>query len=60
MEFLAQAFDRKNLPPPRQVLVPFAEHGFDYHPGGLGEQLARAEILEFLGRVVGRPSSAPN
>lgn len=30
------------------LLVPFAEHGFDRRPGGIGEQLARARILGFL------------
>lgn len=30
------------------VLVPFADHGFDVRPGGLGTQLARGVILEFL------------
>ena len=52
VELLTGAFLRKGLSAPRQLLVPFGDHGFDYHPGGLGEQLARAEILEFLGRVL--------
>lgn len=30
------------------VLVPFADHGFDIRPGGLGAQLARGVILDFL------------
>jgi acetyl esterase/lipase len=30
------------------VLVPFADHGFDIRPGGLGDQLARGVILTFL------------
>jgi acetyl esterase/lipase len=30
------------------LLVPLAEHGFDRRPGGIGEQLARARLLEFL------------
>jgi acetyl esterase/lipase len=30
------------------LLVPFADHGFDRRSGGIGEQLARAEILRFL------------
>jgi acetyl esterase/lipase len=30
------------------VLVPFADHGFDVRPGGLGSQLARGVILDFL------------
>jgi acetyl esterase/lipase len=54
VELLTAMFLRKGLAAPRQLLVPFADHGFDYHPGGLGEQLARTEILEFLGSVLGR------
>ena len=30
------------------VLVPFAEHGFDVRPGGIGAQLSRGLILDFL------------
>lgn len=54
VELLTQAFARAGLASPRQLLVPFADHGFDYHPGGLGEQLARAEILEFLAESLQR------
>jgi len=54
VELLTQAFERKRLEPPQRLLIPFADHGFDYHPGGLGEQLARAEILEFLGSALAR------
>ncbi len=50
MQLLTEEFARKGLPPPRRLLVPFAEHGFDYRAGGFGEQLARAEILDFLAR----------
>lgn len=32
----------------RLLAVPFGEHGFDIRPGGVGEQLARRAILEFL------------
>jgi len=32
--------------------VPYAEHGFDVRPGGMGEQLARGAILGFLGEVL--------
>lgn len=32
------------------VLVPFAEHGFDVRPGGIGAQLARGLVLDFLRR----------
>ena len=49
---LKEAFARNHGQPPQVLIVPFADHGFDYHPGGLGEQLARAEILEFLGSVL--------
>jgi acetyl esterase/lipase len=53
---LIEAFERQGLAPPRRLLIPFADHGFDYHPGGLAEQLARAEILKFLAVVIpGRP-----
>lgn len=45
---LIEAFERHGLAPPRRLLIPFADHGFDYHPGGLAEQLARAKILKFL------------
>ncbi len=40
--------------PVETLLVPMADHGFDRRFGGLGEQLARAAILEFLGRRLGR------
>ena len=49
---LKEAFARNHGEPPQVLIVPFADHGFDYHPGGLAEQLARAEILEFLGSVL--------
>jgi len=39
------------------LLVPFAEHGFDRRPGGIGEQLARARILRFLNELPGSDSS---
>jgi acetyl esterase/lipase len=32
----------------RQVCVPFGDHAFDMRPGGVGDQLARGAILEFL------------
>ncbi|MEO8360054.1 MAG: alpha/beta hydrolase [Vicinamibacteria bacterium] len=54
-QLLAEACARKGLQAPRRLLIPFAEHGFDYHPGGLGEQLARAEILEFLADALKPP-----
>jgi acetyl esterase/lipase len=30
------------------LLIPLAEHAFDRRPGGVGEQLARATIVDFL------------
>lgn len=32
----------------RMLLIPFAEHGFDIRPGGIGEQLSRGVLLDFL------------
>ncbi|GDX79739.1 hypothetical protein LBMAG42_15500 [Deltaproteobacteria bacterium] len=32
----------------RTVLIPMADHGFDVRRGGIGEQLARGVILDFL------------
>ncbi len=37
--------------PAETLLIPMTDHGFDYRPGGLGEQLARASVLRFLGRL---------
>jgi hypothetical protein len=34
------------------VEVPFADHAFDVRPGGVGEQLARGKVLEFLAPLV--------
>lgn len=34
--------------PVETLLIPMTDHGFDYRPGGLGEQLARAAILRRL------------
>ncbi len=36
----------------QQVCVPFGEHAFDMRPGGVGEQLARRAILEFLNQAL--------
>lgn len=33
--------------------IPWAEHGFDVRPGGVAEQIARAEILRFLADKLG-------
>ena len=46
-ERLAKALE-EHKQPVRLLEIPLAEHGFDRRPGGLGEQLARAAILEFL------------
>ncbi len=35
------------------LFIPWADHGFDMRRGGLGEQLARGRILEFLTRELG-------
>ncbi|MDB4928852.1 MAG: Esterase/lipase-like [Myxococcaceae bacterium] len=37
----------------RTLLVPMADHGFDVRRGGLGEQLARGVIVEFLRERLG-------
>jgi acetyl esterase/lipase len=42
--------------PGRLLEIPYAEHGFDVRPGGVAEQLARGAVLDFLGRVLSRPS----
>jgi acetyl esterase/lipase len=34
------------------ITVPFAEHGFEARPGGVGEQLARQTIVRFLTATV--------
>lgn len=39
----------------QRLLVPLAEHGFDLRPGGIGEQLARAAVVAFLGNLL-RPA----
>jgi acetyl esterase/lipase len=39
-----------------QVEVPWAEHGFDLAPGGLGAQLAAQVITAFLDRYIGGPT----
>lgn len=44
----------------RTVLIPMADHGFDVRRGGIGEQLSRGVILDFLrvelSEAVPRPS----
>jgi acetyl esterase/lipase len=39
---------REHQRPVEVVLIPGAEHGFDVRPGGIGEQIARAELLRFF------------
>ena len=43
----------------RTLFVPFADHGFDVRRGGLGEQLARHVVLDFLGRALPAAGAAP-
>ncbi len=37
----------------RLLEIPMADHGFDVRPGGIGEQLARGVILDFLRERLG-------
>lgn len=37
----------------RLLLIPQAEHGFDFRVGGVAEQLARSVLLRFLSEVLG-------
>jgi acetyl esterase/lipase len=46
-ERLARALEERRQSV-RLLEIPLAEHGFDRRSGGLGEQLARATIVEFL------------
>jgi acetyl esterase/lipase len=46
-ERLARALEGQKQPV-RLLEIPLAEHAFDRRSGGIGEQLARAVILEFL------------
>lgn len=34
--------------PVKLIVIPMADHGFDFRPGGVGEQLERAVLLSFL------------
>lgn len=43
----------------RTLLIPFADHGFDARPGGLGDQLAQGVILAFLREHLLVSASAP-
>lgn len=51
--FFAEAMKRVGRSA-RLIEIPSADHGFDVRPGGVGEQIARQEILRFL-----RASLAP-
>ena len=47
-----------------EVELPWAEHGFDFVPGGLGAQIAFGTIVRFLEREIGpgtatAPSATP-
>ncbi len=46
-ERLTRALEERRQPV-RLLEIPLSEHGFDRRSGGLGEQLARATIVEFL------------
>jgi len=46
-ERLADALRRAGYTP-QTLFIPLAEHGFDFRPGGAGEQLERALVLRFL------------
>lgn len=37
---------------PQHVEIPLSEHGFDQRPGGVGEQLARTLIVQFLDQAL--------
>jgi acetyl esterase/lipase len=52
-EHARRLFDalRAAAQPVELLLVPFADHGFDRRSGGVGEQLARRRILDFLANV---------
>lgn len=52
-ERLARALEERGQPV-RLLEIPLAEHGFDRRSGGLGEQLARATIVEFLETALDR------
>jgi acetyl esterase/lipase len=52
-ERLARALEERHQPV-RLLEIPLAEHGFDRRSGGLGEQLARATLVEFLRAALGR------
>jgi dipeptidyl aminopeptidase/acylaminoacyl peptidase len=47
---LARALEAEGRPV-QLLLIPLEEHGFDLRSGGVGEQLARATILEFLEKL---------
>ena len=47
MTFLAEKLSEKAVPH-ETVLIPYAQHGFDYNFNGFGSQIIQPEILEFL------------
>lgn len=49
---LAAALEQRGAPV-QLLLIPFAEHGFDIRRGGIGEQLSRGVLLDFLDRTLG-------
>lgn len=44
----------------RTVLIPMADHGFDVRRGGIGEQLARGVILDFLRETLSEGGPRPS
>jgi acetyl esterase/lipase len=48
MEFLDEKLTEVNVPH-QTILIPYAQHGFDYNFNGFGAQIVQPEILKFLG-----------
>ena len=47
MQFLDEKLTEANMPH-QTVLIPYAQHGFDYKPNGWGSQIAESVMLNFL------------
>lgn len=52
MSFLDEKLSEADVPH-RMILIPYAQHGFDYNFNGFGAQIVQPEILEFLGENTG-------
>lgn len=39
--------------PHQTLLIPYAQHGFDYNFNGFGAQIVQPEVLKFLGENTG-------